>query len=272
MYRLKKTHLLHRNYLKRNKVSIIILARMGSKRLKNKALIKINENPIIEILIKRLKTYFNKKNIVLCTSYKKNNKLLKQIADKNEINFFRGSDKDLFKRILDCQKIFKFNHFVRITGDNPFTDLNAVKILVNEHIKNNNEYTYTNSLPIGTRPEVFSTKSLRYCSKIAIDRNSSEYLTYFFKRNNFVIQNYRFKKIIKDQELYDISIDNIKDLKLLKKILNHTDDIYSDANNLIRKLVKYSKPLRKKYIHRISLKTKKYDVRFKNNLADKILI
>ena len=174
-------HLSRQDYLKKNKVSIIILARVGSTRLKNKALIKINDNSIIEILIKRLRNYILKKNIILCTSYKKNNKILKGIADKYQINFFRGSDKDIFKRILDCQKVFKFNHFVRITGDNPFTDLNAIKTLVSEHIKNKNDYTYTNSLPIGTRSEVFSINSLKYCSKIAVDRNSSEYLTYFLK-------------------------------------------------------------------------------------------
>jgi spore coat polysaccharide biosynthesis protein SpsF len=265
-------HLLGHDYLKKNKVSIIILARVGSKRLKNKALIKINKNSIIEILIKRLKNNILKKNIILCTSYKKNNKILKHIADKYQINFFRGSDKDIFKRILDCQKIFKFNHFVRITGDNPFTDLNAIKILVKEHIKNKNDYTYTNSLPIGTRSEVFSINSFRYCSKIAIDRNSSEYLTYFFKRNIFKTQNYKFKKIFKNQDLYNISIDNKNDLKLLKKILNHIDGIYCDANNLIRNLIKYSDPLKKRHNHKINLKTNKYDVRFKNNIANTILI
>ena len=52
-------HLSRQDYLKKNKVSIIILARVGSTRLKNKALIEINDNSIIEILIKRLeKLYF----------------------------------------------------------------------------------------------------------------------------------------------------------------------------------------------------------------------
>ena len=52
-------HLSRQNYLK-NKVSIIIL-QSGSTRLKNKALIKINDNSN-EILIKRLRNYILKKH------------------------------------------------------------------------------------------------------------------------------------------------------------------------------------------------------------------
>ena len=48
--------------------------------------------------------------------------------------------------------------------------------------------------------------------------------------------------------------------------------IYCDANNLIRNLIKYSDPLKKRHNHKINLKTNKYDVRFKNNIANTILI
>ena len=97
-------------------------------------------------------------------------------------------------------------------------------------------------------------------------------LNLFFKRNIFKIQNYKFKKIFKNQNFYNISIDNKNNLKLLKKLLSHIDGIYCDSNNLIRNLVKYSKPLKKRCNYKINLKTKKYDVRFKNNLANEILI
>ena len=52
--------------------------------------------------------------------------------------------------------------------------------------------------------------------------------------------------------------------------MSHIDGIYCDSNNLIRNLVKYSKPLKKRCNYKINLKTKKYDVRFKNNLANEI--
>ena len=64
-------------------------------------------------------------------------------------------------------------------------------------LKIKNDYTYTNSLPIGTRSEVFSINSLKYCSKIAVDRNSSEYLTYFFKEIFLKFKTINLKKFLK---------------------------------------------------------------------------
>jgi len=270
--KLKKTQFYESHFLKDNSIVIIILARLESKRLKNKAILKVNDNTIIEILIKRLKKKFNPNNIILCTSYKKKNLYLKKFCKENEIKFFRGSDKNIFQRIISCQNKFKFKHFVRVTGDNPFTDLIAIEKLSKNHIKNDNDYTYTSSLPIGTRPEIFSMESLKRCSKIAVDKCSSEYLTYFFKRSIFKIENCLLKKYFKDQEKYNISIDNKKDFILLKKIIEKNKNFNFDFKNLVKMLMKYSNPVKlEKKNKKIRLLTKKYDVRFRNNIANNIL-
>ena len=260
------------NYLKEHSIAIIILVRLESKRLKNKAILKINNNSIIEILIKRLKNKFYSGNIILCTSNKKKNLYLKKYSKENKIKFFMGSDKNIFKRIILCQKKFNFKHFVRVTGDNPFTDLSAIEKLSKFHIENKNDYTYTNDLPMGTRPEIFSVESLKKCYKLAIDQNSSEYLTYFFKRSIFKIESCKLLKYFKNQHKYNISIDYKKDFILLKKILKNKDIININFKDLIELLIKYTNP--KQIISKnfkIKLKTKKYDVRFKNNLSAEIL-
>ena len=149
------------NFLNDHSVAIIILVRMDQKRLKNKAILKIYNTTIIEILIKRLKKKFGSNSIILCTSSKRKNLYLKKFSIENKIKFFMGSNNNIFKRILDCQNKFKFEHFVRVTGDNPFTDLSAIERLSKVHIHHKNDYTYTNSLPMGTRPEIFSIKSLK---------------------------------------------------------------------------------------------------------------
>ncbi len=261
------------HFLKDNSIAIIILARLESKRLKNKAILEIDNNTVIEILIKRLKKKFNSSDIILCTSYKKKNLYLQRFSKENKIKFFRGSDKNIFQRIILCQNKFKFKHFVRVTGDNPFTDLIAIEKLSKIHIKNKNDYTYTDSLPSGTRPEIFSMESLRKCSRIAIDKSSSEYLTYFFKRSIFKIENFFFKKYFKNQEMYNISIDNKKDFYLLKKIIKEKRNFYFNLKDLIKILIKYSSPYNTlKKNTKIKLLTKKYNVKFKGNLANRILL
>ena len=56
----------------------------------------------------------------------KKNKFLKKLK-KHKINVFYGSEKNIFKRIIRCCDKFKADHFVRITGDNPLTDIKTLK-------------------------------------------------------------------------------------------------------------------------------------------------
>ena len=77
-------------------------------------------------MILRLTKFFNSKNIIICTARNQNNKILKKISKQYDVNFFAGAEKNIFKRIIDCQKKFNFKHFVRITGDNPLTDPQSI--------------------------------------------------------------------------------------------------------------------------------------------------
>ena len=73
----------------------LITVRLESKRFPQKALKKINNQSILEIIITRLKKVENKKNIVICTYKSKKNNLLKKIAKNITLNFF-----------LEVKKIF----------------------------------------------------------------------------------------------------------------------------------------------------------------------
>ena len=75
-------------------------------------------------------------------------------------------------------KKFNFKHFVRITGDNPLTDPQSIMELSQKHIKNKNDFTFTRSL-VWNEPEIISFKALKKANTLAVDENSSEYLTYF---------------------------------------------------------------------------------------------
>ena len=67
---LKKDKLSIKNFLINQKIIIVILVRLNSKRLPQKAKLKIDKFSIIEILIKRLIKSFPKEQIYLCTSNK----------------------------------------------------------------------------------------------------------------------------------------------------------------------------------------------------------
>jgi spore coat polysaccharide biosynthesis protein SpsF len=257
-----------KNFFTKNKIVIIILVRLNSKRFKKKALVKLHNISVIELLIKRFLKDLPKEHIFICTNKNKDSKL-KKIAKKNCINYFEGSEKNIFKRIIDLHKVYKFKHFVRVTGDNPFTNTSAIKKMSLEHVKRSYEYTYTNSLPIGTRPEVISFEALKKANNLAIHPNSSEYMTYFFKREIFKKKNVIFKKIINKQNLLTISLDTKKDYQ---NIINNFSEkeLFMSNEKILSKICKIKNILIKKKVLP-KMKTQKYDVRFKRNLSNKIL-
>lgn len=257
------------NFLSKQKIALIILVRLNSKRLKKKALLKIHNITVIELLIKRLLKKYPSQNIFICTD-KRENKELKILSKQNNINFFRGDEKNIFKRIIKLRKIYKFNHFVRITGDNPFTNTFAIHKMSLAHINGRYDYTYTNSLPIGTRPEIISFKALVRANKLALDPNSSEYMTYFFKREIFKIKKIYFKKKHPKQNFFEVTIDKMKDLKNIRKNFSQTE-IFLPDSQILDKICKINKNFVPKITLRAKIKTSKYDVSFINNISNKIL-
>ena len=250
-----------KNFLSVNKIKILIIVRLASKRLKNKAKKKVGNYSITEILILRLLKFFDSTSIIICTTRNQNNTFLKKISLKYNTSFFAGAEKNIFKRIIDCEKKFKFNNFVRVTGDNPLTDAQSIIQMTKSHIKNKNDFTYTESLPLGMRPEIISMKALIKASKLANDQLSSEYLTYFFLRKGFRFKKVKVRKFFKNENNISVTVDFKKDLEQLKKILK--SNIYITRKNIINKLKK--KSFIKKKIKIIPVKTKLYDVSFKND-------
>ena len=252
---------LPKNFFLKNKIAILIIARLNSKRLREKARLSLFGLSLIEIIVLRLLKIFNGTQIIICTTKSQKNNFFKDIALKYKIKLFLGSNTNVFKRIIDCQKKFKFNHFARITGDNPLTDINSLYKLSLKHIKNNNDYTFTKSISIGLRSEIISIKALRKAFKLAIDPNSSEYMSYFFQNKIFKYEAVKFKKFLPSEEKYSITIDYLKDFFLLKKIVTKKKDIYLSRKKIVRRLKKFSNIIN--ITDTFSLKNSKYDVRLK---------
>ena len=261
---------LKKNFFIKNKIVFLIIVRMGSKRLKNKAKLKINNFSLIEILLKKLLNNFPKKQIFICTSDKEKNMYLKTVSKKYYVNFFAGSEKNIFKRIIDLNKVKNFNHFVRITGDNPFTDTDSLNKMIKSHLESKSDYTYTNSLPVGTKAEVISFKALIKANNLAVDKNSSEYMTYFFKRKIFKRNNVKFKKLFNFQNNLHITIDTKKDLYIARKLFKN-NSIFINNLKLIKKMSLLKKYFLKERPSKLEIKTNEYDVSFKNNSYNYII-
>ena len=88
------------NY-KPNKTLALIICRTGSSRLKNKIFLKLGKKNILEIIYKKLKNCKNVDKIIIATTKKNEDKKIIKFSKDNNIECFRGSEKNVLNRILE---------------------------------------------------------------------------------------------------------------------------------------------------------------------------
>ena len=249
----------------KTKIGLLIICRINSKRLDKKILKTIDGKTLLEILIIRLLAKFDKEQIVICSSVLSKNTQFKKISKKFGVKLFYGSDKDIFSRMINSSKKFNFNSIVRITGDNPLTDVSAIHKMIKSHLNKNSDFTYTTDLMIGTRPEIIKVDALKKCKNLSNNKFSSEYMTYFFlRKDQFKINRYSFKKILKNQNKICVTVDYKKEYLLIKNILQN-GNYFLNHNEVLKYLIK-RKMIKKVAFQRfIKLKTKKYDATLKTD-------
>ena len=113
------------------KILATIEARMTSKRLPGKVLKKIiNKYPIIELIYLRVMKSKLINNICVSTTNKKTDDILVKFLKKKNIDYFRGEEKNVLKRVIDTAKSYNPEIVVQLTGDNPFLDAEIIDDMI----------------------------------------------------------------------------------------------------------------------------------------------
>jgi len=129
--------------------AIFLTVRIGSTRLPRKALLEIKGKTVIEHLIDRLKLAKLADKIVLCTTINSEDKILTEIAKKNKIDFFQGSEEDKIDRYYHAALYFKINKVIIVDGDDIFCDPYHIDKIIQTLKKTNADYITYRGLPLG---------------------------------------------------------------------------------------------------------------------------
>ena len=144
------------------KIGVVIQARMGSSRLPGKVLRRIADKTLLEHVIGRLEQLRHSASVVVATSTQERDAVICEWCNQYGVNFFRGSELNVLERYVACADHYNFSTIVRLTADNPFTDIEELDLLLDLHV--NFRYDYSHSfgmMPLGVGAEVFSYESLR---------------------------------------------------------------------------------------------------------------
>ena len=168
----------------------LIQARMESTRLPGKALIELGGHPVLEWVIKRVKSSKKTTKVVLATTDKSSDDPISELAIRLGIEVFRGSQDDVLGRFADALKRFPADVVIRVCADNPFVSGSEIDLLISDYLSNPVEYVFNHQpdgdcdYSDGFGAELFEAEVLRNLNKIITEGAMREHLTLALKTLN----------------------------------------------------------------------------------------
>ena len=202
---------------------IVVSARMASSRCPGKALAPLAGRPLLEVLLHRMAGVRGVEGVVLATSVKAENDPLVEVARRAGFEAFRGDEDDVLRRHVDCARALGADHVVRVTGDNPLTDVETIELLVERHRREGADYTYVpgDALLMGILSEVISRPALERSWERGEARHRSELMTLYIKEHPA-----EFKVVTADlpaglyRPEYRLTVDEPEDVRLMQEIFS----------------------------------------------------
>ena len=213
-----------RDYKTKNKVGIIIQARMGSKRLPGKVMSKILNKPILHYMLNQVRRSVLHDKIVIATSIKKENNIIRNYCKKNNINCFSGSENNLVNRYYLAAKKYNIDVIVRLTADCPLIDPQIIDQCIKKFYNNNYDFVantsppYKKTYPDGVDVEVFSFDLIKLVNDKCKSKNDLEHVTPYIWRKKKKFKLFRFE-LKKNLAKYRFTLDYKEDFLIIKEII-----------------------------------------------------
>jgi spore coat polysaccharide biosynthesis protein SpsF (cytidylyltransferase family) len=204
-------------------VWIVVGARMASARYPGKALVPLAGRPLLEVLLDRLRAAGGVDGVALATSDRPENDVLAETAHRLGVFAFRGHEDDVLRRYVDCAHALGAAHVVRVTADNPLTDIETLERLVRLHLERGADYTYVpgEALLMGILSEVISTAALERAWERGQGRHRSELMTLYIKEHphEFVVATAELPAGLL-RPGYRLTVDEPEDVALMQALFD----------------------------------------------------
>lgn len=202
------------------KIGIFITVRLKSGRLPMKALKLIAGKPMIGWMIERLKKA-GVELIVVMTSVNPQDDPLVEIAKKNGIEYFRGSEEDVLARMRDCARKFGTELVISVTGDDPLKEPLFIKKMIEKYIETKFDFCEIEGLPNGCESYSVSKKALEKVCEIKGDRDTEIWGDYFKKAGIFKCELIRVEDPTIFRPNYRVTVDTPEDFEVVSKIFEN---------------------------------------------------
>ena len=208
---------------KLQKAAIFIAVRMKSTRLPKKALLKVKGRTMIEHLIDRLKIYKEADLIVLCTSVNPDDAILVDIAKKNKIEGFQGSEADKLDRFLGAAEKYGIDLVAAVDGDDIFCDAGYIDKAIQKLKTTGADMVKCDALPLGIACNGIKVAALRKVVQMKKENDTEVWGGYFTNNKNFKVETLEVTEPGLDRPDIRLTLDYTEDFNLFKAIF---DELY----------------------------------------------
>jgi spore coat polysaccharide biosynthesis protein SpsF len=223
-------------------LGIILQARMGSSRLPGKILMNIGHRNLLEHILFRLKYLKHDAKVVIATSTSPKDDRVQDFCKAHDVECFRGSELNVLERYYFCSKKYGFYHIVRLTGDNPFTDIEELDNLIDLHMRTKSDYTHSfGVLPIGVGAEIFTFKALEESYLKGTMDNHREHVNEYIQEHPELF-NISVLSVDKKKNRPDIrlTVDTREDLKRARDIVENGAVDFVDTEKAIELCLRFA--------------------------------
>lgn len=198
------------------KIGFIITARMKSSRLKKKAILKIFDRELIAWMIDRAKLPNSISKIIIATSINPQDDILEEIAKREGVDCFRGSEEDVIERLYEAAQTFELDFFINITADCPLFSFDFFDDLISFYKQTNADLITTMSLPHGFFIYGLKTNTLKNIIENKKIKDTEVWGS-LFKNGIFNVKDMPISKNF-IRENFRLTIDYPEDFTLFQKI------------------------------------------------------
>lgn len=235
----------------KKKLVAILACRNNSSRLYAKPLqfLDIDKKvTVIDHIIKNLKKIKIINEIVLAIADSKENIIYENVAKKNGVRFFYGSENNVVKRMLDCARYTNATDIFRVTSESPFLFNEMVTSIWLEYKKEKFDAAFLDNVIDGCGFEIFNLDSLKQ-SFIHSKKDYKEFVTKHIRKNN---KKFKILKFIPHKKFFRrdlrLTIDYPEDLIVCREVYKQRK--LRDKKFKIEEIIKFldSRPELKKLI------------------------
>lgn len=185
-------------------------------------MMKLGNKTILEILLTRLTTSRTLDKIVVATTTKKEDDIIEKIVLNNGFEVFRGSERDVLDRYYNATREYNADVIVRITADNPLTDINLLDFQVELLAKTDYDYVTPKEIILGLGSEALTFDALKKAWENAEEPYQREHVTpYIYEHPEIFKIKYVTPTDFLRRKDIRLTVDTIEDFKLYQELYNH---------------------------------------------------